>query len=495
MSHPAHSGAVPFFFRSSVSRGLFLWLAFTRYTEQSKTLTVSDNHQTPSTSVEWLVLWQQQTRESFQPVHLPWWLYALALVAGSITMAGVLAASVSGAINLWLPLFLFAFIPLLFSAASLIRAVWVSTSDTPPPGYQWLSRHYDLPAFRSHPTLLAPWLATRWQSLSALTLTGGLICFMVFATFQEVQFYWSSTFIQDSQTMAQMLSWVSLPWQFWAGSPSVAQVMASQYHLTGTGFTGSATLWQFIILSILHYGLLPRLLLILLFHLQLKKRLTQEIQHSGILEQFFNCQQQIVSHQPLLPEHQISPDQKDSMADEEHTIDSENAESVSRQAVSTETESASTEAESKSTEITSPETANLKITAPEADDTEHTEADTEQTETVNAQKTDQCLLGWRLNHPQSQIQKNLGTGSWREDEQWLTQLSLSDQQSVTLFAGLWQTPTGELADVLELLHSKDVQPELIILDDGCAPERSDLMLNSWQFFARQHKIDLIRRTL
>ncbi|MBB1488997.1 DUF2868 domain-containing protein [Oceanospirillum sediminis] len=469
MSHLPDSEASEFFLKRSASFSLFLWLSFCRFVEQGKVLSLNSQacsdisssvSGTPTSLQQWLTLWQQQ---AFRPQHLirlPWWLWGVCLITGAVTMSGVLAVQAGGIINIWLPLFLFAFFPCLLS---LLTAVSAASSPEkprhPPLGYHWLAERYQLPDFQPNHLLLRPWLARQLQQGASLMVLGGLIAFFVFATFQEIRFYWSSTFIQNYETMAAIFHWIALPWQLWLEAPALSVVEASQFSVQPFAEPGqteqSSELWSFVVAAVLTYGLLPRLLLMALFNYQLKSRLGRAIQTSVVPEQFLNHQQHTVSIDPLQQEEAPEDQPQDTMP------------------VATKTET-----EEKATK------------RPDQQEPQ-TETEIKSQPRIQEPALTGYQVGWRLSETEIPVRHNLGLASWQADEDWLNQLSTVETEAIALIADLWQIPTGELADIAEQLRDKGVTLRLILINaQNIAAERTDVQLKTWQFFADRHQLPL-----
>lgn len=86
----------------------------------------------------------------------------------------------------------------------------------------------------------------------------------------DLAFGWQSTLQITAHSIHSLLAWISLPWSWLPNAyiPSLAQIEGSRlilkdgiYHLTSQDL---AAWWPFLCLSVFFYGLLPRLLLLLL---------------------------------------------------------------------------------------------------------------------------------------------------------------------------------------------------------------------------------------
>lgn len=472
MSQADHSDVKDFFIKPSVSKGLFLWFAFRQFIERGSVLTVSSEQGTPQSLMQWLTLWQQQEYHASNNypgnTGMPWWFNLVSLLLGALAMLGVLVAHAGSAINIWAPLFLFAFLPFALSLfTGFLPLIVASESRSKPLGYELFAKRLNLPEFDSHRLLLQPWISWQIQKAAGFALLGGLLCFFVFATFQQVSFYWSSTFITDSNTMAQLFYWIALPWQWWLEAPSLELVTASQHRLTeSVNLQGhSSALWQFIVLAVICYGLLPRLLLIALFRGQLKNRLSQSINVSSVFEQFLNRQQQMVSIEPVMPD-----------SDEQLNTDANSVESG--------------EAASATDAFTANKVSDPLRSEEQHDGSEHRVQRENGLSAETEMISDKAGLwvGWRLAESESRIEKNLGTGSWQDDESWLTSLSITQQQPLLLKVEAWQTPTGELADILEIIKSQQLSVEIVVIGLNEQTERADMMAKTWQFFAKQNGV-------
>lgn len=474
----SNTEAFKFFDRYSASHRLFIWLSFCRFVERSDALTPKPGVPLPQSLFQWLNLWEKeqgrgQEGQRERTVKIPWWLYSVCFLVGGLTMLGVLMAHTGTAINIWAPLFLFAFLPFLLSLFTGCFAIF-STAEgrQKPPGYDFLAQRFDLPSFDKHRLVLQPWLSWQIQRGAALAVLGGLLSFFVFATFQEVQFYWSSTFISNSETMVKVFHWIALPWQALAEAPSLDLVQASQNRMSEIGGHGSivsgqsSSLWQFVVLSVLFYGLLPRLVLTQFFRWQLTLRLKQTIEVSSLFEQFLNRQQQTISIDPLLDDV---------------------TESASKSPVSLDPSLSSDQTHSFNPDLSGESTLD-KSTLVKSAVSENTG----------------YLIGWRLSDFEREIKgegisgflkKNLGVGSWQSEEDWLQSTDFPLGETVYLLAEEWQTPTGELADVLDILKERDITVSLFILTDKKMSDRSDVMSKTWLFFAKQHQVELQRGRL
>lgn len=180
------------------------------------------------------------------------------MLLGIIIAAGSLSYSPSGRINvLWIWL-LWAGLPLLGSFASL----WAMFFGRGRPWlFQW--RHYKLhwhPSMRQRLEMLA--LLQRFWLLVGI---GMLIGYWLLLLFTDLAFGWSSTLMDDQQTIRTLAHTVALPW-YWlwpAAVPDASLIEATRYiRIAPAGDVALAgDWWPFLMASLLFYNLLPRLLL------------------------------------------------------------------------------------------------------------------------------------------------------------------------------------------------------------------------------------------
>lgn len=110
----------------------------------------------------------------------------------------------------------------------------------------------------------------------------GILTATIFkVTFSDLAFGWQTTLKVDAQTISDILGIISIPWssisQFKDFTPSKDQIEGSQmilkqgiYHLNTADLV---SWWQFLVLSVLFYGLLPRLFTSILCVILQKKEL------------------------------------------------------------------------------------------------------------------------------------------------------------------------------------------------------------------------------
>jgi len=297
---------VSFFLSGSLTDALFRWLSFQRFVQQGERLSLDSGQTCPQQPLEWLQLWQ--TRQATDPrlptaIWPPVWLLGAALM-GIVTMLGMMAVTLGQPVNIWLPLLLFALLPLVLSLTTLLLQ-WLPLSPNtqswlPAVWQRLLSSDTSWHWCRESPRLLNPWLQWQLQRAASLFMLCAMLTFFVVALFQDIRFVWSSTFIQQDATMLAVFEVLCWPWSWALPAPSLEAVQASRL---GMDYQPLAEpLWPLVVMSILFYGLLPRLLLMGMFRRQLRSRLVWAVQESGRVEAFLNLQQLERSQNALVVE-------------------------------------------------------------------------------------------------------------------------------------------------------------------------------------------------
>ena len=415
------------FFKGSLSQSLFQWLSFGRFVQEQQTLSLSEDRQ-PTHLTEWLAAWQRQNHptDALPAAGIVLWGAAL---MGCITMAGLLSVGLGSPINLWLPLVLFALLPLLMSLLSSTQ-LWSGGRTRPGHGYLWLLKVFRLQSrpdwLTESPRLIWPWLNWQLQQAACVFLVAALLTFFGFATFQELHFVWSSTFIQQDDTMMTVLAAMSVPWSWWLPSPGLDVVQATRY---GTESDVQTGLWPLVVAAIVFYGLLPRIVLLLLFRRQLKQRLVDSIECSGTVEAFLNHQLQQVS------QHALAVDD--------------------------------TQIEDVPVQVTVDATSDLGWRL------------------ANQGQSDNAVM--------PNLVRNLGLDDWQEEERWLASDAVALPHPVRMLVDFWQTPTGELEDCLQPIQANNSQLTLVLIHAPANrdAEREQAQLSSWRYFADNAGVTLV----
>jgi len=299
---------VSFFFKGGATSALFLWLEFRLFVAQKKLKL--DGADAPSLSVlQYLNQWQQQA--SFV-VPARWFLILLNAVVALIgfgAMAGVLNVGGEHVVNIWVPLAMFAFLPLIMTLSSAYFSL-VSGNKQQLSGHPWLTflvAKLNLTPYLAYKSLLLPWLFLQSQILALVFSLSALLSFFVLATFQDYHFGWSSTLIADNNIMVQIMAKISLPWHWLVAAPTtelieqtriVTQVGVSAEHLPQRW-------WTTLVMAIVVYGLLPRLMLSLALRQKFIGQLKASIMNNADVEQFVIAQQHQLSRNPLASEDEF----------------------------------------------------------------------------------------------------------------------------------------------------------------------------------------------
>ncbi len=413
-----------FFFKNGTNTALFQWLNFRLFVAHNKLkLPHLENpvRQASSTN-DYLNQWRKQQR---MITPKPWFFGFLGLIAaitGFATMVSVLNYNPTQPINLWLPLALFAFIPLLLTLSSVYFSVF-SPSKQHIAGHPFqaiLVKKLGLSPFSPYKNLLLPWLFWQSQTLALWFSASALFGFFVLATFQDYRFAWSSTLITNDTTMTQLMTLLSWPWHWFIASPSAELISQSRLVVQDSAFYGVSgeSWWLTLVMAMIVYGILPRLLLAVFLRQRLVKQLRWSIINSGDIEQFLVAQTHQVSQQPMI-----------------------------------------------------------------------SEAGYASLEPIDIHQPGVDLISWQQPKCALATVKNLGNANWLEDAQWLTSPANKRTRPVLMIVDPAQTPTGELADSIELLQ-QHTAVDLVLFSQEIDNARYASQLKSWQFFAQQHHISL-----
>ncbi len=168
----------------------------------------------------------------------------------------------------------------------------------------------------------ARWLFSFWSQLFSFSFNVGvLLAVFYLITFSDLAFAWSTTLTLDNETFHRMLTSLSWPWHALVPTavPSAELVEASRYFRLENGAFGvdpdaqrAALLgswWPFLVAAIVCYGLLPRLLTLLIswqrFHAHLRCALPRL---PGAPELLARMNSPLVSTSALQPETTAVPD-------------------------------------------------------------------------------------------------------------------------------------------------------------------------------------------
>ena len=126
---------------------------------------------------------------------------------------------------------------------------------------------------------------SRVQIFATLFATGALAAFLTRILFFDTAFGWQTTLNAAPNLVHRMATGVALPWS-WAlpqgvGAPSIEAISGSRLILKEgiQGLSGShlTSWWPFLAMGLLVYGLLPRLLLLIISKSHLRRALHREI--------------------------------------------------------------------------------------------------------------------------------------------------------------------------------------------------------------------------
>jgi hypothetical protein len=134
-----------------------------------------------------------------------------------------------------------------------------------------LERVFDWRAGRSSAARFAKWQLMCWSQVAAVGFNvGALVTVVLLVTFTDLAFRWSTTLEVDAQAVTRVVQAIAWPWHALVPSavPSAALVEESQYFRLDNGALASGRAltawWPFTLLTIVTYGLLPRLVLLII---------------------------------------------------------------------------------------------------------------------------------------------------------------------------------------------------------------------------------------
>lgn len=127
---------------------------------------------------------------------------------------------------------------------------------------------------RPHTTTarFARWQVLTWSQVAAVVFNiAALGTALALITFTDLAFGWSTTLDVDAPDTRTIVQTLALPWRTWlpAAVPDAALIEASRFFRLGAGASAAApaTLtgwWPFVLCGIVVYGLLPRLVLLVI---------------------------------------------------------------------------------------------------------------------------------------------------------------------------------------------------------------------------------------
>jgi hypothetical protein len=131
-----------------------------------------------------------------------------------------------------------------------------------------LARSFDWRAGRSSTARFAKWQLMCWSQVAAVAFNvAALVTALLLVAFTDLAFRWSTTLEVDPEAVTRVVQAIAWPWHALVPSavPSAALVEESQFFRLDDGVVSGRALaawWPFTVLTILTYGLLPRLVLL-----------------------------------------------------------------------------------------------------------------------------------------------------------------------------------------------------------------------------------------
>jgi hypothetical protein len=131
-----------------------------------------------------------------------------------------------------------------------------------------LERAFDWRAPRSATARFAKWQLMCWSQVAAVGFNvAALATAVLLVTFTDLAFRWSTTLEVNPEAVTRIVQTIAWPWHTFVPSavPSAALVEQSQFFRLDAGLASGRALtawWPFTLLTIVTYGLLPRLLLL-----------------------------------------------------------------------------------------------------------------------------------------------------------------------------------------------------------------------------------------
>jgi hypothetical protein len=131
-----------------------------------------------------------------------------------------------------------------------------------------LARTFDWRAGRSSTARFAKWQLMRWSQVAAVGFNVAAVATAaLLVTFTDLAFRWSTTLDADPQFVTRIVHAIAWPWHAFVPSavPSAELIAESQFFRIDSGAVANgralAAWWPFTLLTIVTYGLIPRLVL------------------------------------------------------------------------------------------------------------------------------------------------------------------------------------------------------------------------------------------
>lgn len=212
----------------------------------------------------------------------------LAFVLGSLMASAVLTYSGEQPINIFACLLAFFVLPLIGSALSLIGFLpsWIPLSGlfkSLSPSRALLGRFRafkaSVPSFDLKKAFLV------YVNQFGVFFFAGAICsFLVLLTVSDLAFGWSSTIVKEPERVVKIVQTISAPWEGFLPSavPSEELVQETRFfrlnraELTGVQAETFSAWWPFLLVSLIVYGLVPRLAMLVLASILSKRELSRQ---------------------------------------------------------------------------------------------------------------------------------------------------------------------------------------------------------------------------
>lgn len=161
------------------------------------------------------------------------------------------------------------------------------------------------------------WLILQFSQIFAIAFNiGALACCLYLVTVSDLAFSWSTTLRVDSQSFHWFITQLAWPWRDWLPSavPSIDIISDTRYFRFNKGMLPNATgspinvaalgqWWQFLLMAIACYGLLPRLCMFALTQWRLNAALKTALVHApGALQILDRMNHAIVETSSAEPE-------------------------------------------------------------------------------------------------------------------------------------------------------------------------------------------------
>lgn len=159
--------------------------------------------------------------------------------------------------------------------------------------------------------LLRLWCYLNLQLMLVGYFVGFFVVFLYSLLLKSAAFHWGTSFqsLISAERMENIVSFISTPWRWFAGSPSLEQIAATRISFGEKPALATAG-WEawavFLMMAIACYAILPRLLLCLIQKLRLRQRLARDT----FAEQRFQIIIDGMRHPPGIYQDPPSPDEQ-----------------------------------------------------------------------------------------------------------------------------------------------------------------------------------------